>query len=59
MKRGERQMWRKLVSAINDLVESDDYAEEYIARRRVEKCTDDLVGRNFANLVMFRGQRAK
>lgn len=53
MKRGERQMWRKLRDSVDALIESDDYAKEYIARRTVEEIVDDLKLRNGANARIF------
>lgn len=46
-------MWRKLGFAIDSLVESNNFAEEYVARRRIEKIIDDLKNRNLVNVPLF------
>lgn len=53
MKRGERLMWRKLADAIDELIKSDDYAKEYMARRDIEFIVDTLKNRNYGNVVIF------
>jgi hypothetical protein len=37
MRRGERKLYRELAAAATAVAESSNYAEEYVAKRRLER----------------------
>ena len=51
MKRGERAMWRKFDVAVGNLIASQNYAEEYVARVEIQRIATELLNRSYQNIT--------